>query len=123
MCDWKSIFAPQENGQLWSMVSRVLLVVTFDIEQCMFKLSMKSNAINAMAKPIDVNHVFCLWCTLLTFKVFSSFSKYFKLTKIAMVQIIGVEDECYFNSLAFCKSKLQNSNNLNTYLINLKLNC
>jgi hypothetical protein len=72
------------------MVSRVLLVVTFDIEQSMFKLSMKSNAINAMAKPIDVNHVFCLWCTLLTFRVFSSFSKYFKLTKIAMVQIIGV---------------------------------
>ncbi len=71
-------------------VSTVLLVVTFDTKQSMFKLSMKSNAIDAMAKPIDVDHVFCLWCTLLTSRVFFSFSKYFKLTKIAMVQNIGV---------------------------------
>jgi hypothetical protein len=71
---------------------------------------MKSNAVDAMAKPIDVNHVFCLWCTLLTSRVLSfSFPKYFKLAKIAMVQVIGsVKDECYLNSLAFCKSKLQN---------------
>jgi hypothetical protein len=57
---------------------------------------MKSNA-DAMAKLIDVNHVFCLWCTLLTSKIFSSsFPKYLKLAKIAMVQVIGsVKDECY----------------------------
>jgi hypothetical protein len=93
-------------SDLW--VPIVLLVVAFDIEQSMFLLSMKSNAIDAMAKPIDVNHVFCLWCTLLTSRVlFFSFPKYFKLAKIAIVQVIGsVKDEYYLNSLAFCKSKL-----------------
>jgi hypothetical protein len=46
------------NFDLW--VLRVFSVTAFDIEHSMFKLSIKSNAIDAMAKPIDVNHVFCL---------------------------------------------------------------
>jgi hypothetical protein len=43
---------PQESG---------LLLATLDIEQYMFKLSMKSNAIDVMAKPSDVNPISRLW--------------------------------------------------------------
>jgi hypothetical protein len=43
------------NYDVW--VPRMLLVVALDIEQYMFKLSMKSHAIDAMAKPNDVNLV------------------------------------------------------------------
>jgi hypothetical protein len=47
-----------------------------------------------MAKPIDVNHVFGLWCTLFSSRVLSfSFPKYFNLAKIVMVQIIGSRDD------------------------------
>jgi hypothetical protein len=46
------------NYDVW--VPRMLLVIALDIEQYMFKLSMKSHAIDAMAKPSDVNLVSCL---------------------------------------------------------------
>ncbi len=45
------------NFDVWVYVS--LLVITFNIEQSMFKLLIKSNAVDAMAKPSDVNHVSC----------------------------------------------------------------
>ncbi len=123
----EAYFHPKKVGNFDIWVPRVLLVVAFDIEQSMFKLSMKSNAVDAMAKPINVNRIFCIWCTLLTSKVLSSsFPKYFKLAKINMVQVTAnVEDECYLNSLVFCKSKSQNrfTTNLEHILTNLRLNC
>ncbi len=45
------------NFDVWVSVS--LLVVAFNIEQSMFKLLIKSNAVDAMAEPSDVNHVSC----------------------------------------------------------------
>jgi hypothetical protein len=71
---------------------------------------MKSNAIDAMAKPSDVNHLSCLRYILSTSRVIScSFPKYFELVEIAMVQVLeSVEDEWCFSSVAFCKSKLHN---------------
>jgi len=45
------------NFDVWVFVS--LLIIAFNIEQSMFKLLIKSNAVDAMAKPSDVNHVFC----------------------------------------------------------------
>ncbi len=57
-------------------VLEVLLGVALDIEQSMFKLSMKSNAIDAMAKSSDVNLVSRLWCILSASRVLSfSFSQ------------------------------------------------
>ncbi len=58
-----------DNSDVW--VLAVLLVVALDIEQSMFKLSMKSNAVDAMAKPNDVNLVSCPWRTL--FNIQNSF--------------------------------------------------
>jgi hypothetical protein len=69
-----------DNYDVW--VLAVLLVVALDIEQSMFKLSMKSNAVDAMAKPNNVNLVSCLWCTLSTSRVLSFlFPEYFKLAE------------------------------------------
>jgi hypothetical protein len=47
------------NFDVW--VLEVLLGVALDIQQSMFKLSMKLNAIDAMAKSSDVNLVSHLW--------------------------------------------------------------
>jgi hypothetical protein len=47
------------NFDLWVLI--MFLVAAHDTEQYMFKLSMKSNAIDAMAKPSDVNLVSHLW--------------------------------------------------------------
>jgi hypothetical protein len=96
------------NFDVWVFI--VLLVIALDIEQSTFKLLMKSNVVDAMAKPSDVNHVSCFWYILSTSRVFScSFPKYFELVKIAMVQVLeSVEDERCFNSLTFCKSMLHN---------------
>jgi hypothetical protein len=94
---------PKKKGNFEVWVFVVFLVIALDIEQSMFKLSMKSNVVDAMAKPSYVNHVFCLWCNLSTSKVLSySFPKYFELVEIAMVQVLeSVNDEWCFNSLAF----------------------
>jgi hypothetical protein len=77
---------------------------------------MTSNAFDAMAKPIDVNLIFQLWHIFSTSKIFFCFfPKYFELVEFAMVWVIGsVEDEQYFNSLAFYKFELYNwlANNL-----------
>jgi hypothetical protein len=78
---------PQENGQNYDVwVPKVLPIATFDIEQSMFKLSMKSNVVDTIAKSSDVNHVSWLWRILSTSIVLSSsFLEYFKLVKFAMV--------------------------------------
>ncbi len=59
---------------------------------------MKSNAIDAMAKPSDVNHLSCLRYILSTSRVIScSFPKYFELVEIAMVQVAN--PSCIIDSL------------------------
>jgi hypothetical protein len=57
----KTYCHPKKVGNSHVWVPRMLLIIALDIEQYMFKLSMKSNAIDAMAKPSDVNFVSCLW--------------------------------------------------------------
>jgi hypothetical protein len=59
------------NFDVWVFV--MLLVIALNIEQSMFKLLMKSNAVDAMAKPSVVNHVFYHWYILSTFRVFPWF--------------------------------------------------
>ncbi len=76
----------------------------------MLKMAIKSNACVVMAKLIDVNPLMRIWCILSTSILLAySFLEYFKLVKTSMVQFLGsLEDEQYFSSLAFCKSKLHN---------------
>jgi hypothetical protein len=106
-----------DNSDVW--VPEVLSATSFDIQQSLFKLAMKSNACVAMAKSLDVNPLTHLWQTFLTSEVFTySFPKYFKLVEIAMVQVhSNVEDEQCFNSLAFYKSKLRNQLTTNLGLV------
>jgi hypothetical protein len=76
----KTYYHPKKmgNSNLW--VPIVLLVATFDIGQYMFKLSMKPNVVGTMAKPSDVNNVFCLWHIPSTSKVsFFTFPKIFQI--------------------------------------------
>jgi len=91
-------------------VTKVLSVVSFDMQQSMFKLAMKSNACATMVKLLDVNPLTQLWHILLAFRILAyAFPEYFKLVAIAMEQVFGsVKDEHCFSSLAFCKSKLRN---------------
>jgi hypothetical protein len=81
------------NFDVWVLI--VLLVVALDIEQSMFKLSMKSNAVDAMAKPNDVNLVSRFWRTLSTSRVLSFlFPEYFKLADIH--EPLSVVVTCYW---------------------------
>jgi hypothetical protein len=57
----KTYCHPKKVGNYDVWVPRMFLVVAVDIEQYIFKLSMKSHAIDAMAKPSDVNLVSYLW--------------------------------------------------------------
>jgi hypothetical protein len=105
------------SSDVW--VLEVLSTSSFNIEQSMFNLTMISNAHVTMAKLIDMNLLMHLWRIFLASKLLvCSFPKYFKLAKIAMVQVLGrMEDEQYFSSLAFCKSKLHNQLTMNLGLV------
>jgi hypothetical protein len=82
----------------------------------MFKLTMKSNTTTCMAPPFDLNPLTKMRHLVTTSRVLStSFPKYVKLAELVMVYIIGsVEDERFFFTLAFMKSKLHNK--LTTHL-------
>jgi hypothetical protein len=56
---------------------------------------MKSIALDAMAKPIDLNPLTWLWCILSASKMhFYSFFEHLKFAEIVMVQVFGsVKDE------------------------------
>ncbi len=105
------------NSDVW--VPKVMSTSSFDIEQSMLKLAMKSNACIAMVKPINMNPLMHLWHTLLTSRLFVySFLKYFKLAEITMVQIISnINDEQCFISLAFYNFKLCNQLTTNLGLV------
>jgi hypothetical protein len=54
-----TFFHPKKpnNNDVW--VLKVLLITSFDIQQYMFKLAMKSNACATMTKPFNVNFLTC----------------------------------------------------------------
>jgi hypothetical protein len=52
-------------------VLEVLLASPLDIQQSMFKLAMKSNTLDAMAKPTYLNPLTLFWCTFSTNILFS----------------------------------------------------
>lgn len=80
------------------------------MQQCLFKLTMKSHASKAMERPGDVNPVTTLWqklgCNAL---LLNKLSEYMKLAQIAVTAILGfVEDERTFSTLSFLKNKVRN---------------
>lgn len=108
---------PKKVGNdVW--VLEVLCASSLDIQQSMFKLTcMKSNALDDMVKPIDLNHLTWFWPTFSISRViFRFFLEFFKSVKVGIqVKVfVSVKDEHCFNSLAFCKSNLLNwlTNNL-----------
>ncbi len=69
------------NSDTW--VLEVLSTTSLDIQQSMFKLTMKSNACVTMVKSLDVNPSMWLQCTFSTSRVFAyAFLEYFKLAKL-----------------------------------------
>ncbi len=71
-------------------VLEVLLTTFLDIQESIFMLAMKSNALDTVAKLANLNPLTQLLCILLASKMIScSFFKYFKLAKIAMIQVLG----------------------------------
>jgi hypothetical protein len=96
------------NFNVW--VLEVFLASSLDIEQSLFKLSMKSNGVDTMAKFTNENPILHFLCTFSTSRVLSCFfPKYFKMAKNAMVQVFGsIKDERCFSPLTFYKYKLQN---------------
>jgi hypothetical protein len=69
------------DSDIW--VLEVLSATSIDIQQSMFKLTMKSNVCVTMVKPFDVNLLTQLQCTFSASKVFTSaFFEYFKLAEL-----------------------------------------
>jgi len=64
-------------------VLEVLSATSIDIQQSMFKLTMKSNVCAIMVKSLNVNLLTQLQCTFLASRVFAfAFFEYFKLAKL-----------------------------------------
>ena len=98
---------PKVKGANPVVILSLLSAHLLDSQQSLFKLSMKSNAANAMRELVDQNPLTCIWRTISTSKVLSSsFPEYLKLAKVGLVQVIGsVEDERCFSALNFIKNK------------------
>jgi hypothetical protein len=106
-CDMKSVTGPDGQPlQIRALLDGHLL----SMQQCLFKLTMKSHAMKAMEKPDDINPVTKMWqklgCNAL---LLNKLSEYFKLADIAVTAILGsVEDERTFSTLTFLKNKVRN---------------
>ncbi len=75
MCVTKEAYRhPMKVGNYNVWIPKVLLTSSLDIEQYMFKLLMKSNGVDAMAKFPNENPIFHLSHTLSTSRVLSFFS-------------------------------------------------
>jgi hypothetical protein len=91
-----------------------------DAQQGLFKLTMKSNATQAMVEVVAlafnkvnvtiINRLTCMWGVMHASQLLCNvFPKYLKVVEIAMIHVLGfVEDEQCFNSVAFMKNKMCN---------------
>jgi hypothetical protein len=75
-----------------------------------FKAAMMANSAAALEKPITLNPLTKLWCSLSTSNILKrNFGEWFKVAQIAAVQVLGsVEDERTFSTVAFMKNKVRN---------------
>ena len=77
---------PEVKGIDPVVIPLLLSAHLLDSQQSLFKLSMKSNAANAMREPMDQNPLTLIWRTISTSKVLSSsFLEYLKLSEIGLV--------------------------------------
>jgi hypothetical protein len=90
-------------------LAKPLDVNILDLQMCIFKLTMKSQAPKAMVEPFDTNPVTKLWVTINNNVLLTQqLNEYLKLVKIAMVSMLGfVKDERIFSMLAFMKDKFR----------------
>jgi hypothetical protein len=69
----------------------VLSTSPLDIQQSMFNLAMKSNTLDAMAKPTCLNPLTLFWCTLSTNIMFSySFLSISNWQKLSWYKVLRV---------------------------------
>ncbi len=102
------------------MVPTILLSWDLDAQQVLFKLTMKSNIVQAMVEvvalafdkvnPTNINPLTCMWQVIHASQLLSNvFPQYLKVVEIAMVHVLSsIEDERCFNFVAFLKNKVRN---------------
>jgi hypothetical protein len=92
------------------LVAPILDSFQLELQQPLFKLSMRSNSMAACEPPYLFNPLTKLWRMLdANSALAAQFPEYIKLAQIAMVHVLGsVEDERCFSSLTFLKDKLRN---------------
>jgi hypothetical protein len=102
------------------MVPTILSSWDLDAQQGLFKLTMKSNATQAMVEVVAltsnkvnltiINPLTCMWQVIHASQLLSNvFPRYLKVVEIAMVHVLGfVEDEQCFSFVAFLKNKVRN---------------
>ncbi len=107
----KATFYWPKKGRLDEMwVLGLFSIVVLNLQRSMFVFNMMNNVKLAMQKPFDVNPVTKLWKTLISFWILKNkILEYIKLVELAIVKVIGfIEDEHYFSTLTFIKTKLWN---------------
>ncbi len=95
-----------DNKWVFEALSKEIL----DLQTSLFKLTTKSQASKAMAKPRDENPMTKLQHQLATNNLLvHHFSKFMQLAELADVRVISnVDDEKTFSTLTFMKPKLRN---------------
>ncbi len=115
------------NMPLWSLPFSQ--VGDLDVQQGLFKLTMKSNIVQAIVEvvvftsdkvnPTIINPLTWIWWVIHASKLLSNaFLEYLRVAKIAVVHVLGfVEDERCFSFVAFLKNKVQNKLNNHLHLV------
>jgi len=112
------------------MVPAILSCWDLDVQQGLFKLTMKLNDVQAMAEvvviasnkanPIIVNPFTRFVVSDPCITILVSFFSRIPIAgrKIAMVHVLGfMEDECYFSFISFLKNKMHNQLNGHLQLV------
>jgi hypothetical protein len=88
----------------------ILSAQALDIQQSLFKVTMKAQASTCMKPPFERNPYSRLWDNIGSSQILSKMiPEYLKLAEIGCVFVLGsVEDERTFSSLKFLKSRLRN---------------
>jgi hypothetical protein len=81
-----------------------------DLQTSLFKLTTKIQAHKVMENPKDENSIIQSWNQFATNNLLLVYLfEVMNLTQLAIVQVVGIaEDEIFFSTFTFMKSKLQN---------------
>lgn len=104
------MYFPKEEGIVQLSILEILFGSTLDMQWGFFKITIKSQAIDAMQLPFNGNPIIWLWHTISSFRMFChNLRKYFKLVEIGSVLLLeNVKDDICFWNLKFLKSRLCN---------------